>query len=325
MITSAKTPISADVSVVVCSYSLGRWNELRSAVSSLQAQTCMPREIIVVVDHNAELLERARATFIAPVRVIENDGERGLSDARNAGVAAAGGAIIAFLDDDAVADRQWLAQILRHYDNQSVVGVGGSALPNWVSGRPRWFPEEFDWVVGCAYRGMPTQLSVVRNLLGCNMSFRRSAFSVGGFDPRIGRIGGRPVGCEETEFCIRLTQARPGNTILYEPAATVIHRVSADRGSWRYFRSRCYSEGISKALVSRLVGRTVGLESERRHAMRTLPAGVARSVMNAVRGRDRFALSKVAAIIAGLSLTAVGYLAGTVSLALRRPRMRRPA
>ena len=316
-----------DVSVVVCSYTVERWNELRAAVSSLEAQDQLPREIIVVVDHNAELFERAQRCFNSGgVRVVENDGAPGLSDARNTGVAAASGTIVAFLDDDAVADSHWLAEILRHYDQDSVVGVGGSAAPEWVARRPSWFPEEFDWVVGCTYLGMPTKLTAVRNLLGCNMSFRRLAFSVGGgFDPRIGRVGDRPVGCEETEFCIRLTQALPGSTILYEPKATVMHRVSAVRGTWSYFQARCYSEGLSKALVAHLVGRTVGLATERQYALRTLPSGVARRVVDAIRRRETAPLGPAAALLAGLCLTAAGYLVGTVTLMVRSRKKPQPS
>jgi GT2 family glycosyltransferase len=308
-----------DSSVVVCSFSLDRWSELCAAIDSLLAQDVVPREIIIVVDHNAELFDRAQTNFSSPVRILENQGEPGLSDARNTGVAAASAPIIVFLDDDAVAEKRWLGQILRHYSRQEVIGVGGSAVADWVAGRPSWFPVEFDWVVGCSYRGMPTELSTVRNLLGCNMSFRRSAFNAGGFDNRIGRVGSRPVGCEETEFCIRVTGAIPGSSILYEPAALVRHRVPADRSSWHYFARRCYSEGLSKALVSRVAGRRAGLQSERRYASRTLPAGAARGLLDALGRRDTSGLGRVAAIIAGFTLTAAGFLAGSASIAVRNP------
>ncbi len=78
-------------------------------------------------------------------------------------------------------------------------------------------PEEFYWVVSANYRGMPPSGAHVRNLLGGNMSFRREQFDVvGGFRSDIGRgAGKRPLGCEETEFCIRLspvlTRHHPGD------------------------------------------------------------------------------------------------------------------
>ena len=79
--------------------------------------------------------------------------QRGISGARNSGIAAARGAIIAFLDDDAIAAPDWLEQLLAGYSSPNVLGVGGAIEPQWQGGRPRWFPPEFDWVVGCTYLG----------------------------------------------------------------------------------------------------------------------------------------------------------------------------
>src|SRR5439155_54307 len=76
--------------------------------------------------------------------------------------------------------------------------------------RPTWHPPEFGWVVGCSYRGLPVEPAPVRNLIGCNMSMRRELFdAVGGFTHGIGRIGTIPLGCEETEWCIRVRQRFP--------------------------------------------------------------------------------------------------------------------
>ena len=100
--------------------------------------------------------------------------------------------------------------------------MGGAIEPLWESDRPRWFPPEFDWVVGCTYRGMPCEPKPVRNLIGCNMSFRREVFAqIGGFRDEIGRVGARPSGCDETELCIRLGQRLPHALLLYSPCARV--------------------------------------------------------------------------------------------------------
>ncbi len=112
--------------------------------------------------------------------------------------------------------------------------VGGRTLPVWESGRrPAWFPEEFDWVVGCTYKGHPEGRARVRNVLGGNASFRRSAFDIaGGFATGIGRDGDRrPLGCEETEFCIRLTRARPDAVLLVDDRAEIHHRVPRRAGA----------------------------------------------------------------------------------------------
>lgn len=297
-------------SVVVCAFTEDRWDDLVRSIHSARDQTLSPHETILVIDHNERLLARATEAF-PWARVVPNDGERGLSDGRNTGVRASSGSVVAFLDDDAAAYGDWLATLAAAYDDASVVGVGGSAIAEWDEGRPAWFPEEFDWVVGCSYAGMPTERARVRNPLGCNMSFRREAFTAAGpFEITVGRVGTRPVGGEETEFCIRLQRALPHHVILYEPAARVGHRVRASRGTWRYFASRCYGEGLSKAVVSGLVQSSAGLATERRYTAVTLPAGVARNLARIP--RRPVAALRAAAIIAGLGITTAGYLRGRV-------------
>ncbi len=306
-------PTVRDISVVMCAYTEARWDDLVGAVESLRRQTLPPREIIVVIDHNPHLLARVRRE-IEGVVAAENQEGRGLSGGRNSGLRLARGQIVAFLDEDAVAAPDWLALLSMGYVDPRVAGSGGAIVPHWLGGRPAWFPEEFDWVVGCTYRGMPQQTAAVRNLIGCNMSFCRATLGTGAaFRPGIGRIGTRPVGCEETELCIRLRQRDPGSLFLYEPRARVYHRVPIARARLRYFLSRCYAEGLSKATVSRLVGARDGLASERFYVLRMLPRGVARYLCDAFLRRDPAGIARAAAIALGLATTAMGYLAGTVT------------
>jgi hypothetical protein len=214
------------------------------------------------------------------------------------------------MDDDAVADPEWLQTLLSRYGDPRVIAVGGAVLPRWDRDRPRGFPEEFDWVVGCSYRGMPMRCTPVRNVIGASMSFRREVFGVvGGFCDGIGRVGGRAAGCEETELCIRAGAAFPAGLILYEPAARVSHRVPAMRASWRYFGARCFREGLSKAKVTERAGVSSGLSCERAHAARTIPAGVVRGVRSAVSG-DRAGLTRAAALVVGLWVTTLGFVVG---------------
>jgi len=312
--------VTRAATVILCAYTERRWPDLVAAIGSVRAQTAAPAEIVLVVDHDDALLARACET-LAGVRCLRNGARRGLSGARNTAIAAASGEVLAFLDDDAVAEPDWLAALLAPYADDSVVGVGGAARPVWPSadsgGRPLMYPAasvadrgEFDWVVGCSYRGMPTSATPIRNLMGCNMSFRRSVFSrVGAFTDGLGRVGKIPLGCEETEFCIRVRQSDPALEIIFEPAAIVRHRVSADRVRWWYLFRRCYAEGLSKVAVSRLVGQQAALESERRYVRQVLPAAVAREAAAALRGR-RAGFAGVFAIGAGLVATACGYVRG---------------
>ncbi|MGW5668405.1 glycosyltransferase [Micromonospora sp. NPDC003776] len=304
---AARTDSAPTVTVVVCVYTERRWAQIVLAVRSVLTQDVPATQIVVVVDHNPALLERVRATF-PEVTVVPSTGPRGLSAARNTGLARATGEIVAFLDDDAEAQPDWLARLLPHYRDERVLAVGGHAVPAWEEQRPRWLPPEFDWVVGCSFTGQPTEVAPVRNVIGCNMSFRRSILDrTHGFDPALGRVGRTPVGCEETELCIRVRQLEPDGVVLYEPAARVRHRVTVDRATWRYFRQRCFSEGRSKAVVARLVGSEAGLATERTYTRHTLPAGVRRGLRQ-VRAGDRAGLLRSAAIVAGLLVTAAGYV-----------------
>ena len=312
------------ISVIICAYTDVRWNDLIEAVASLRRQQMAPAEVIVVVDHNPGLLARARAEFL-DVTVLENTGSQGLSGARNSGLAAASGEIVAFMDEDAAADPTWLEELAGAYADPNVLGAGGAIVPQWQNGRPGWFPEEFDWVVGCTYRGMPRVQNPVRNLIGCNMSLRREVFAeVGGFRPGIGRVGTLPVGCEETELCMRVRQRWPQGELVYVPAAVVRHSVPQARATWAYFRSRCYAEGISKALVTQFVGAQDGLSSERAYTLRTLPAGVLRGLRTTLRGQAE-GLGRAAAIAGGFMLTAIGYGRGLLALAGEGEETRVPA
>jgi GT2 family glycosyltransferase len=301
------------VSVVICAYTGERWALLRAAVASVRSQTSPPGEIFVVVDHDDALLARVRAE-IDGVAAIPSREARGLSGARNSGVAATRGDVVAFLDDDAVAAPDWLEHLTAPYADARVLGVGGAIEPRWLGGRPPGFPAEFDWVVGCTYAGMPTRRGLVRNLIGANMSMRRDVLdAAGGFRAGIGRVGLRPTGCEETELCIRAARRLPGGTFVHEPRARVAHAVPADRATWRYFRARCFAEGQSKARVAAVAGRHDGLASERAFALRTLPAAVGRGLADAAHG-DRAGLTRAGAVVAGLALTTAGYVAGSVRL-----------
>lgn len=304
------------VSVVVCAYTMQRWDLLREALESVRSQTVPALETLLVVDHCAELFRAATEEFGSWVEVIENVGAQGLSGARNSGVATARGDVVAFLDDDAAAAPDWLAELSKPYADPSVMGVGGHVEPRWASRRPHWFPHEFQWIVGCSYRGQPQTQAPVRNPIGANMSFRRQAMvEVGGFSGSVGRVGTRPLGCEETELSIRVARWAPGCAIVLRPQAVVQHHVPRQRTSWTYFRQRCWSEGLSKAAVSSLTDPRAALAAERSYVLTTLPSGAATGVRDAVRSRDADGIRRALAICAGLAITTAGYLKGRATLA----------
>lgn len=298
-------------SVVICAYTMDRWTETLDAIDSVVSQESSAGELVVVVDHNPELQERLTAAGV-PARVIASEGTRGLSGARNTGIRATTGEIVVFLDDDARARTGWLQALLAAYE-PDVIAVGGAALPEWVAGRPGWFPDEFDWVVGCTYRGSPVTRGEVRNVIGSNMSFRREALDAAGqFEGRLGRVGTGPAGAEETELCIRARRVLPGRRILLDPAAAVDHRVPRSRGRLSYFLRRCFGEGRSKAILAGLAGTGDALETERAYVRRVLPAGVLRGLREA-RDGDPNGARRAAAIVLGLAATTAGFAWGRLT------------
>jgi glucosyl-dolichyl phosphate glucuronosyltransferase len=305
-------------SVVICAYTEERWEDTLRAVASAQSQEPAPHQVILVVDHNPKLQTRL-AGRLPDVCVVPNENGRGLSGARNTGVALATGDIVVFLDDDAMAQPGWLAAMTRSYTHPDVLGVGGRSEPGWTTWRPSWWPSEFDWVIGCNYTGM--EPGVVRNVIGGNASFRRDLFEVGGFASELGRStrDRRPMGGEETEFCIRAAKARPRGVFVYNDQAVITHRVPLARQSFSYFRSRCLAEGLSKANVTRSVGIGAGLATERRYSTVTLPAGVLRGLRRGVHG-DWAGLLSAGAIIVGLTYTTWGYSVGLMRLITHRYR-----
>lgn len=295
------------ISVLICAFTLERIDRIAAAIESLRAQTVAPHEILLVIDHSPELEAECRRRW-PELEVMPNREQQGLSGARNTGVEASSGEVVAFLDDDAVAAPDWIERLGAAYADPAVLGAGGAVHPEWEQGRPRWFPAEFDWVVGCTHSGMPRQPEAVRNLVGANMSFRREALvEAGGFRHELGRIGKIPAGCEETDLCIRIGHRHPEGTILYDPEASVGHYVPPARGQLSYYSSRCRGEGRSKAILSALVGSDSGLEAERTYARRTLPLGFLRGLGRILRG-DLGGVERAAAIVYGLANTTYGYL-----------------
>ena len=314
------------VSVVIAAFTMERWDDLQEAVASVREQSVRVLETIVVIDHHPGLLDRAQGG-LPGVIVIPNVGSKGASGARNTGVAASHGEVVAFLDDDAVASPTWLEALLRHFANPDVVGVGGSVYPLWADSRPRWFPAEFYWVVGTSYQGMPEKATPVRNVWSCNMAIPRRVFdAIEGFRDDFGKVGvrSRP---EDTDLCLRAAAAQPGGTWVYEPTGIAGHRVPLKRTTLGYFLHRCLLEGSGKAALAALNGASESTSVERLYTRRVLPEGVARGLRDAAHGDASGGLRSIA-IAAGFSVAVAGFLVGRAAGVVHRaglPHMRSAA
>ena len=238
-----------DVSVIISVFSIDRLKEVLDCIKSLGVQSFPPKEILVVLDPIDDLVKFYKSKLPHNVKLVISP-KRGLSNARNEGIKHSESKIIAFIDDDAVAEKDWLKSLVKNYDDPSVVSVGGLIKPIWEGKQPSWFPEEIFWVVGCSYKGLPQKKDFVRNAIGCNMSFRRYIFDeVGYFRTDFGRFGKHLLGSEEPELSSRILKKLPKSKIIYDPEAVVYHNVSAFRKKPKYIWRRSFYEGLSKALL----------------------------------------------------------------------------
>ena len=292
------------VSVIVSTHSMLRAELLFSCISSLQKQILQPEEILLVLEPDRQLEEFYSSQLSGKVRVIVSS-EGGLSSARNAGVRHARGDVVAFIDDDAVADKEWLRNLVMNYDDDDIVGTGGPVEPVWENGRPAWFPSTLDWIVGCTFDESPREKELIRSPIGCNMSFRRRGFEVAGyFTTSLGRRNKSMIGSEETEFCLRLYDAFPNARIVYDPTAIVHHWVPSSRANANYLIKRSFYEGYSKALMTVEHSRSKALIPEKSY-LRHLFLDQIPSCLRRIYKLDQ--LQKLAVILLSLSSVLVGY------------------
>ena len=312
---AAERPVlGLTVSVVICAGALDRWDDLKQAVISVGSQAA--DEIVLVVDHCAELLHQAGLLAqLLPwnIAVVPNRFGPGLAGARNTGVAVAQGDIVAFLDDRAAAGPGWLAALAGHYQDPRVLGVGGMVRPEWPDGRPSWFAPELDWVVGCSYQGMPAGSVPVRTFMAANMSFRCTVLEdCGGFSSVLAGAVAVPPGWEDTELCLRISRRHPEGILVYEPAAVVSHQVPGPQATRGYLRSACYAQGRSRALAARLAGPSRAFAPGRSYAGPALPARIWRSLTHPAGGRLSGVMAALTMVIA-VAITTAGHLAGTIT------------
>jgi glucosyl-dolichyl phosphate glucuronosyltransferase len=319
-------PSETRVSAVMAAYTLDRWDTMREAMESLRHQTLRPDEIVLVVDRNEELLARANE-YWTDVRVVPSR-YRGNSGARTTGYEVTSSELIAFVDDDVVGDPRWIEKLVQAAQPDGVLGCAGyvglqweSECGLWDGQQPRWYPDEFFWVLGGNYRGQPVIRSEIRNVIGGIMVFNRKVFAkVGGFSSALGRVNGSLISCEETEFCLRASAAFPDGHFLFVPEGKALHKVPRRRQTLRYFIRRCYAEGCSKAILAGLVSQRDALDTERGYVLRTLTSGVLRGLSDTVLRADPAGLARAAAIIIGLGATVYGFLYAKFCQAQARPQ-----
>ena len=280
-----------DLTVIICTRD--RPEGLACCLASLALQDSPPGQVIVVENSARRTAESVTSEF-AGVQYV-HEPQPGLSVARNAGIRASRGALIAFTDDDAEPHPSWTAEIARAFSNTAFDAVTGLVLPARLETPAQSFfqlemggfgsacvPLLFDgrfFAETC-----PVGAQVWRVGAGANMAFRRSLFErIGLFDER---LGAGASGCsEDSELWYRLLAA--GGTCLFEPRACVVHH---HREEWSALRRqmRAYMKGhVSALFVQAARYRHAG---NIRRIFGQLPSYFARTAFRALRDgrKERF-------------------------------------
>jgi len=271
------------LSIIITSYTTEGLGDIYELLDSIKEQIYPNIETIFVAERSRELYERVKEygeeifrDSVEPGRdsveikspnlneaqqisknpsfkVLFNDGETGLSAARNLGIKEAKGDIIAFVDDDALPFPDWAEEMVKTYNDGSIIGVTGPAFPLWEDESvASWFPEEFYWIFSCTAWCDLKGLQEVRNVWGMNMSFKREAFErCGLFTTTFGLREGKGAVAEEDDLSLRIRR-QTGKRILYNPRLRIKHRVYKHRLTWNFIARRSYEIGRSRRTLKKL-------------------------------------------------------------------------
>lgn len=237
-------PSAINITVLLCTFNRGQ--RLSKALDSVAAQI-LPDFVnweVVVVDNNStdqtrEIVETYCRRYPERFRYIF-ESHQGLSRARNTGIRESRGEVIAFIDDDVIAEPLWLQNLTASLYDEKRAGAGGRIVPPLDFSPPEWFTVggKMD-LVGAILPvfDLGNQAGKMkRPPYGTNMAFRKSMFEKHGmFRTDLGRCGNSLVMGEDTEFGNRLMSA--GESLQYEPSAVVEHPVPEERLSKKFFRS----------------------------------------------------------------------------------------
>ncbi len=246
------------ISAIVCTFN--RVHYLRGALQSLANQT-LPKEqyeVIVVDNRSTDATATVTKEDFATISNLRymHEPVLGLSQARNTGWRIAKGKYIAYLDDDAIADRQWLAKIVDVFEGVKPMpgSVGGKVEPIWEAPRPLWLSDAImPHLATLDWSAIPIFLDHSRWLVGANIAFPRSLLEmVGGFQTNLGRIGTKLLSGEE--ILMRQQLDALGYGCYYHPDIVVKHNIQASRLTQKWFIDRVYWGGISEAVVQRQLG-----------------------------------------------------------------------
>jgi glycosyltransferase involved in cell wall biosynthesis len=219
------------VSVIICSYNRAAYIPL--ALQSLTAQTAdaVIFETIVVDNNSTDNTAAVCTDFITThpnhsIRYV-TEKQQGSSFARNTGAALANGELLCFMDDDAVANPDYIENIIRFFDSHPQANaMGGRIIPRYIPEKPKWISYHVASLVGnFEYSKTVTEFAPERYPLESNMIVAKKDFdAIKGFSTEIPGVKGTlRIGGEGKDFFFRLKAT--GKTVYYAPDVIVEHIV----------------------------------------------------------------------------------------------------
>ena len=308
------------LSIVITSYTTDRLKDIFELLDSIKAQAYPRIETNFIVERSVELLDKVKAYAmehnIPNFKALFNDGEAGLSAARNVGIKQAHGDIIAFVDDDVVLFPDWAEQMVKAYNNDSIIGVTGPAFPLWEDPSMSWFPEEFYWIISCtAWTGWK-EAREVRNAWGHSMSFKKEAFEQAGlFSASFGLCNSKKTGwadppSEDIDISLRI-KAKTAKRIVYSPYVKVSHRVHRHRIKQKFLMQRSYSVGYQRRMLKRLypdIGKDGNVLSQECQLLKCIITRLLPRIFKTFFTHPITAWRQLKVTVTVLALVALGYL-----------------
>ena len=222
-------------SVIVSSIKERR-KELAECVGSLLRQVYPGKyEIIIVCDYDLIGIADSDSVEVKVSRI----SDKGLSYKRNAGIKSAKGEVVAFIDDDAIADKYWLKNLTKYYSDKKIGCVGGRIDPVFEGKIPRWLKGNEMCLGGFNY--MPENGKLKKQIIGANFSVRKCVFDeVGLFSVDYGRGSGKYEYGEEDNLVNKIKEKYK---VMFSEEAIVKHTIQKEKITKRYIKTNFYLWG----------------------------------------------------------------------------------
>ncbi len=255
------------VSVIICTYN--RSELLRGSISAVLEQSYPSDKYeILVVDNNSSddtphVVASLASSSLVEIRYLFEK-QQGLSYARNKGILCAKGEIIAFTDDDTLAQYNWIRAAVNAFDDMRVACVGGPVRPVWPMEKPHWLIarlepylaiNEFDDARKQGFFNLPPVFPY-----GANIFFRKAIFSkLGLFRTNLGRKGLQLLTNDDVDMCAQIIAH--GLRIAFAEHAVMLHKIAPDRMTKKWFIRRLYWQGRSDAVLGSNMSNMLGVRN----------------------------------------------------------------